>query len=398
MKQGSLFSSVDNRKAVATIIAVQLICAVNWFSASSVFSLIASDLRQNVSGLGVITSAFILGVGAFQLPAGLIAAKQGPKRTLVYGVFLTSIFSVLSGLVTELPLLAVTRFVVGIGEAFIFGPGAALISRYFRKGSEGLSLGLFGGAFDFGGIIGISGWAVFGSVVGWRVSVITGGVIGLIVGLLLILLVPNDTMKGRFLIKFSDLRKVLFNKWLLLISAGLLTVQVGFSLSSYFMVYYLEDNIGIGADLAGVIGSLALAASVVASPAAGRIFDRISRPKKSFIISGLVAGGGLAIAAVKSAYAAVLSNLVVGASTGGGFTIGYSMARRINRGVQQEYEAFGLSWVNGIGLFGGVWTPIVFSEIAVKFSYSLAWLLAGVFTALLILPVLALKSEINPQP
>lgn len=392
-----MLSNLENRRAVATIIAVQLACAINWYSASSTYSLIASDLRLNVSGLGVITSAFILGVGTFQLPAGLIAAKQGPKRTLIYGVFLTSTFSVLSGLVTELPLLAVTRFVVGIGEAFIFGPGAILISRYFRKGSEGLSLGLFGGAFDLGGIVGISGWAIFGNLVGWRVSVITGGVIGLVVGFLLISLVPNDQVKGGFFIKFSDLTKVLFNKWLLLISAGLLTVQVGFSLSSYFMVYYLEDSLGIGPDLAGVVGSLALAASVVASPAAGRVFDRMSRPKASFILSGLIAGAGLAIAAVRSTYAAAASSLVVGASTGVGFTIGYSIARRMNR-AQQQYEAFGLSWVNGIGLFGGVWTPLVFSELAVRFSYSLAWLLAGVFTALLILPVLALKREASPQP
>ncbi|MBI2649163.1 MAG: MFS transporter [Thaumarchaeota archaeon] len=387
-----MLSNLLNRRAVATIVAAQVACAINWFSASSVFSLVASDLSLNVAGLGVITSAFILGVGLFQLPAGLVAAKQGPKRALLYGVFLTSTASVLSGFVDQLPLLAVLRFIVGLGEAFIFGPGAILISRYFRKGSEGLSLGLFGGAFDFGGIVGILGWAILGSMIGWRMSLVLGGAIGLVAGLMLLTMVPSDPVKDAFFIRFSELKKVLLNKWLLLISFGLLTVQVGFNLSGYFMVYYLEDNLSVGADLAGVIGSLTLAASVVASPLAGRVFDRIPSPKRTFIISGLVAGAGLAIASLRSIYAAFFSTLVVGASTGAGFAIGYSIARRMNK-VQQEYEAFGLSWVNGIALFGGVWTPVFFSELVVQFSYSLAWLLAGVFTALMILPVLALRSE-----
>ena len=122
---------MENRSAVATLIAVQFVCAINWYSVSSVFSLIAADFHQNVSGLGLVTATFVLGVAAFQLPAGLFAAKYGPRRALLLGTLLISSSSILIGLADQVVFLTILRFVEGIGEGFIFGPGVILIMRYF---------------------------------------------------------------------------------------------------------------------------------------------------------------------------------------------------------------------------------------------------------------------------
>ena len=48
-----------------------------------------------MSGLGNVTAAFYLGIGLVQVPAGILAAKYGPKKVVVAGIFLTS-FSVLA--------------------------------------------------------------------------------------------------------------------------------------------------------------------------------------------------------------------------------------------------------------------------------------------------------------
>ncbi len=389
-----MFRELANKNAVATLVVVQVVSAINWYGASSIFSLIASDMNENVSGLGLITSAFTLGVGLFQLPAGIIAAKQGPKRALLYGVFLVSTFSVLSSLVTQLALLAILRFLVGVGEAFIFGPGVILMARYFRKGSEGLSLGIFGGAFDLGGIVGISIWAILGSIVGWRVTIATGGMLALVGGVLLLAFVPSDVAGGEFFVRLSELKTILFNRSVLLASSGLLSVQVAFGLSAYFTVYYLEGSLGVDPTSAGIIGSLGLAASVVTSPLGGRIFDRIPSPKKLFIAFCLISAAGLAVSSVRSPYAAIISTLVVGGTTGGGFVFGISIVRAVSN-ARKEYEAFGLAWVNGIGLFGGVWTPLVFSALAAGSGYAIAWILAGALVTVLVVPVLGLRSEIG---
>ena len=96
-----MFKNMENRKAIATLITVQLVSAINWYSVSSVFSLIAADLHQNVSGLGLVTATFVLGVAALQLPAGLYAAKYGPKRALTLGMILISVSSILLGLADQ---------------------------------------------------------------------------------------------------------------------------------------------------------------------------------------------------------------------------------------------------------------------------------------------------------
>ena len=385
---------MENRKAVATLIILQFVCAINWYSVSSVFSLIASDFHQNVSGLGIVTATFMLGVAAFQVPAGLFAAKYGPKRALTLATLLISVSSILIGLVDQVIFLTVLRFVEGVGEAFIFGPGVVLITRYFRSGSEGLGIGLFGGAFDLGGIVGISGWAVLGNLVGWRISVAAGGVIALGACALLVLTVPNDPAVGPLSIRFSELRGIILNKWLLIVSAGLIVTQVAFGINTYVMVYYLEENLRTGVALAGAVGGLALAASVIVSPFVGRAFDRSPSPKVVFIALCLASAGGLAIAAVNSVYAALLSGLIVGSATCGAFVFGIGIGRAIG-GARKEFGAVGISWINSIGLLGGVVMPLVFSGIAAGFGYPHAWALVGALLVVVTMPLFALQSEVG---
>ncbi len=66
-----------NGVAVTSLILGRVVYAVNWYSMAAVFSLIASELKQDVSGLAVVTAAFYVGIGVFQVPGGLLAAKMG---------------------------------------------------------------------------------------------------------------------------------------------------------------------------------------------------------------------------------------------------------------------------------------------------------------------------------
>ena len=384
---------MENRKALATVIVVQFVCAINWYAFSSVFSLIAADLHQNVSGLGLITTAFVLGVAVFQFPAGLIAAKHGPRKALILGTLLIAVSSILTGLVDQVVLLTVLRFIAGVGEGFIFGPGVILVTRYFKKGSEGLGIGFYSASFDLGGVVGISGWVVLGSAVGWRVSMVTGGVISLVACVLLVLLVPEDPSDGAFTVRLSELKAVILNKWLLILSAGLITEQICFSTNLYFMVYYLEESLRVAAGVAGAIGGLTLVVSILASPLAGRVFDRNTSQKTTFIVLCFAVAGGLAIAAVPSVYAALISGLIVGATSSAAYIFGISLARTIGAATREEYGALRISWINGIALLGGVWAPLVFSGVAAGPGYSLAWAFTALLLVAITMPVFLLRSE-----
>ena len=68
-------------------------------------------------------SAFLLGYAAFQIPAGWLVGKLGPRRTLTFGLIWWSALSVATALVP--PTMAGALWVYFIGEAFpqfVFDP------------------------------------------------------------------------------------------------------------------------------------------------------------------------------------------------------------------------------------------------------------------------------------
>jgi MFS family permease len=409
-----------NCAGVLTLLFARIIYAIIWFNIASIFSHIASDFKEDVSMLGLITASFFIGIGIFQVPGGILAAKQGPKKTATYGMTIASSAALLCGLSSQLQQIEVLRFVVGLGMAFFFGPSVTLITRYLGRRSEGLAVGLLNSAHSIGGIIGLFGWVIIAEIIGWRQSLLVSGGLGLISSLLLIVLLSRKEEQeqqesGRgFEIKVSDVRRVLFDKSLFGFGLVLLGAQIAWGLTLTFVVFYLEDYLKINSSMAGLVGSLSLIFALVAAPVFGRIYDRIRNIQKLLFVCGLAMS--ISIAAISSAntntssalYMVVISTVLVGIFSAGVFTIAYASAKeayRIRRRneanvekrrtitpLQSEYDTLAISWVNGLSLFGAFWVPIIFSFIVHHLGYPIAWLLGGIFSLLFILPTLGIKS------
>jgi MFS family permease len=409
-----------NCAGVLTLLFARIIYAIIWFNIASIFSHIALDFKEDVSMLGLITASFFVGIGIFQVPGGILAAKQGSKKTATYGMTIASSAALLCGLSSQLQQIEVLRFVVGLGMAFFFGPSVTLITRYLGRRSEGLAVGLLNSAHSIGGIIGLFGWVIIAEIIGWRQSLLVSGGLGLISSLLLIILLSRKEQQeqqesGRgFEIKVSDVRRVLFDKSLFGFGLVLLGAQIAWGLTLTFVVFYLEDYLKINSSMAGLVGSLSLIFALVAAPVFGRIYDRIRNIQKLLFVCGLAMS--ISIAAISSAntntssalYIVVISTVLVGIFSAGVFTIAYASAKeayRIRRRneanvekrrtitpLQPEYDTLAISWVNGLSLFGAFWVPIIFSFIVHHLGYPIAWLLGGIFSLLFILPTLGIKS------
>jgi MFS family permease len=407
-----------NRAGVLTLLFARIIYAINWFNIASIFSYIASDFKQDVSLLGLIAASFFIGIGIFQVPGGILAAKQGSRKTAIYGMTIASSAALLCGLSSQLQQIEVLRFVVGLGMAFFFGPSVTLITRYLGRRSEGLAVGLLNSAHSVGGIMGFFGWVIIAEIIGWRKSLLVSGGLGLISSLLLIVLLPRkeeEQESGRgFEIKVSDICRVLFDKSLLRFGLVLLGAQIAWGLTLTFVVFYLEDYLKINSSMSGLVGSLSLIFALVAAPVFGRIYDRIRNIKKLLFVCGLAMSSS--IAAISSVitntstavYIVVISTVLVGIFSAGVFTIAYAAAKeayRIRRRneanverrrtitpLQSEYDTLAISWVNGLSLFGAFWVPIIFSFIVHYLGYPIAWLLGGIFSLLFILPTLGIKT------
>ena len=381
---------VINRTPVFSLIFARILYSINWFNIASIFYFIASDFKQDISMLGLITSSFLIGIGIFQIPAGILAAKYGPRKIAIYGILITSSAAFLSGLSTDLFHMVVLRFIVGLGMACFFGPSVILISKYLGKGSEGLGVGLLNSAHALGGIIGIFGWIILAEVTGWRISLMLSGLLGIVTGLLLIIALIREKIQIDFGIKISELRQILFNKSLIVLGLALLGFQIGSNLTLTFIVFYLADHLNIDPTIAGFVGSFNLIIALVSSPLFGKIYDRIKDAKKLLIISGIVMSSSMAMIAANTLYVIILSIIIAGFFLAGGFVIVYTKAKQV-KGLHAEYETLAVSYVNGISLFNAFWVPIVFSFIVNQSGYSLAWFLGGFLTLLLVLPLFKLK-------
>ncbi|HEX2067174.1 MAG TPA: MFS transporter [Nitrososphaeraceae archaeon] len=381
---------VINRTSVFSLIFARILYSINWFNIASIFYFIASDFKQDISMLGLITSSFLIGIGIFQIPAGILAAKYGPRKIAIYGILITSSAAFLSGLSTDLFHMIILRFIVGLGMACFFGPSVILISKYLGKGSEGLGVGLLNSAHALGGIIGIFGWIILAEVTGWRISLMLSGLLGIATGLLLIIALIREKIQIDFGIKISELRQILFNKSLIVLGLALLGFQIGSNLTLTFIVFYLADHLNIDPTIAGFVGSFNLIIALVSSPLFGKIYDRIKDAKKLLIISGIVMSSSMAMIAANTLYVIILSIIIAGFFLAGGFVIVYTKAKQV-KGLHAEYETLAVSYVNGISLFNAFWVPIVFSYIVNQSGYSMAWFLGGFLTLLLVLPLFKLK-------
>ena len=381
-----------NKTATFSLMLARVVYTINWFNIASIFYFIASDFKENIAMLGIIRASFLVAVGLFQVPAGIIAAKYGPRKIAIYGIMIASSAALVTGLATNTSQITLLRFIMGIGMACFFGPSVILISKYLGKESEGLGIGLLNSAHALGGIIGLFGWVILAEHFGWRASLVLSGGLGISTAILLrsTLLRGVDEISIEFKIKVSQVFATLFNKSLIILGITLLGFQAGSSMILTFTVFYFVDHLKINPIDAGLIGSLNLIVALASSPFFGKLYDKIGNARKLLFISGIISASSLVGFATDSLYAITALILISGFFLSAGFVIVYAKAKEINK-AQPQYQTLAVSFVNGLSLFGVFWVPVFFSSIVSSLGYEIAWLLGGLVIIILILPVVRLK-------
>lgn len=387
MKFSFIFS-----KTIFTLLLARIQYTINWFNISSVFYFIALDFNLDINALGLITTGFLIGVGLFQIPAGILVAKYGPKPLSIIGILLSSIIAIISGFSQDEIQMTIARFLIGIGMAFFFGASVTLISNYLGKENEGLGVGLLNSGHAIGALLGIFGWVALTEITGWRFSIIIGGMIGVSIVLIMKIGLFQEDNKRDFQIKFNEVKDVLFNKSLILLGITLLGYQTGASLTLTFIVLYLIEEIHIDPIYAGLFGSLSLIIGIVMSPLSGKIYDKFKNAKKLLFISAMISALSIMSISINSIYIIIIALIISGIFLSIGFVVIYARARQSKKIIYQ-YQTLSVGYVNGISLFGSFWIPIIFSFTASQISYKLAWVCAGITIILLSLPILKLDSD-----
>ena len=85
-----------------------------------------SDFDLGEGGVGLLAGSFAAGTVVMALPAGWMAARFGPRRTVITGLVGIGIFSPLFGFAENLVLLDGSRFLQGAAGADLFGAAKKL--------------------------------------------------------------------------------------------------------------------------------------------------------------------------------------------------------------------------------------------------------------------------------
>jgi ACS family glucarate transporter-like MFS transporter len=97
--------------------------------------------------LGWLASAFLIGYASFQLPAGALAVRFGPRRVIAFGVSVWALCNVLTALLPSgyshaVVLLISVRCALGLAEAVIYPSANQFVARWVPQKERGFVNGL----------------------------------------------------------------------------------------------------------------------------------------------------------------------------------------------------------------------------------------------------------------
>ena len=156
---------------------------VAFFSAiAPLLPIYVSELGLSKAEAGVLSTSYAAGTLAFSLPAGLLAARIGPRRTVIAGLLLLGCASVVFGFAHDFLLLDVARFAQGGAGALIWSGALTWLITAAPSDRRGAVIGTALGTAVAGALLGPALGALAAEV---GTEPVFGGVLGVALALAL---------------------------------------------------------------------------------------------------------------------------------------------------------------------------------------------------------------------
>jgi MFS family permease len=314
-----------------------------------------AELGLSKAQAGVLSASYAAGTLLLSLPAGLLAAHAGPRRTVIGGLLLLGVASVAFGFAHEFLLLDLARFTQGAAGALIWSGALTWLVTTAPPEHRGSVIGTALGTAVAGALFGPALGALAAEV---GTELVFSSVLGVAIVLALVAArLPEAKAPDR-----QDLREVvetIFSRPIVLATAFVAIPSVMFGAVEVLVPLQIDDLGGGHALIAG--GFIAGAAlEAVLAPIAGRYSDRIGR-RLPFMVGLSICAVAMAAVAIGQSMGIVMTGLIL-TSLGGGicFTPALTMLSEVAESsrLHQGFAA-GLSnmaWAAGQvvgGLAGG---------------------------------------------
>jgi MFS family permease len=384
----------------AALFGARLVYAYNWYDIGAVLPRVQAGLGASVAELGIVLGAFLAGVALFQLPAGFAALRWGSGRCSIFGLVLMGAACLASGLASTVLLLALLRFVAGVGAAFFFAPGLALIADHYPAGERGPVIGLYNGAFSGGGAAGLFLGALAGATIGWPFALGVGGVALLATaGGLTIVLQPN--LRAPIVRPIRELWsrgvRVLRSRSLWALAFGLTGFWAAVYIVAQYLVQFAHDaRPGWGLGTAAALAAAVVVISLPGGPIGGWLGERSRDPRVIMVVFAGTTGSIVFLVPFAPLWVLVPALLALGLCDGIVFAIQYLMPLGFAASMD-EGLALGIGFINMVQVVVGSGITVLFAYLIAFAGYPTAWIMTGA-VCLGTLPLLALVERVPHAP
>ncbi len=301
---------------------------------------------------GILTASYAAGTLLASLPAGLLATRLGPRRTVIIGLLLLGVASLAFGFVEQILLLDAARFSQGVAGALIWSGALSWLMTTAPPGRRGAVIGTALGAAVAG--------ALFGPALGALAAEVgTEPVFGAVFGVAFVLAALAARLPDSRVPESQSLRQVVAtmgSRPILVATAFVAIPSVMFGAVEVLLPLRIDELGGGHALIAGgFIAGAGLEATL--APISGRYSDRAGR-RRPLVAGLLICAIAMALVGVGQTLGVVMIALIA-TSLGAGacFAPALAMLSEAAEGssLHQGYAA-GLSnmaWASG-QVVGGV--------------------------------------------
>jgi len=328
----------QTRSLVLTVYAPTLLVGVGQSAVLAFVPLLARDLGASIGLAGVVFAMRGLGVMVFDVPAGMLLSRIGPRRSMLLSVALIGLFSSLAAMSRDALQLAVAVFALGAATALWMLTRMAFVADAAPIEQRGRALSLMGGSQRIGNFVGpvVGGFvAEFTHVSGalWLQSIGAAGALVLV----FLFVRERDRMTVAPGHVPTGLVPMLKEHRQVFLTAGLAMLMLQMLRQGRQVLLPLwSDQLGLELSEVGLVIGLASAIDMSLFYPVGVVMDRFGR-KWSAVPSMILLGASLALIPLTDSFqtlmvVGLLSGIANGLGTGVGMTLGADLAPIGNQG------------------------------------------------------------------
>ena len=173
-------------RAIQLLALAAFVSGANLRIADPLVPVLAGHFGASVSAAGGVVSGFTLGYALFQIVHGPLGDRIGKLRTVTIGMFIAAAASLLCAAATGVTMLALARFLTGMGAAAVIPLSLAYIGDNVGYERRQLVLGRFMASTLSGQMLGPLIAGALSQLLSWRAVFVVMAAVFALAGLLLL--------------------------------------------------------------------------------------------------------------------------------------------------------------------------------------------------------------------